>query len=1500
SMVLTTDDISDPSEVNFDSDDSMREMRTKKKKAVKKEPVKRGAKEGKKDKATPPKRKRDSDVKNKSSSGGGGGGGGQTVDSDEDDEQRGLVQDYDEDNLLNIEVPPAPKHCMTETSERLLITDITVENFKSYYGVRKIGPFHQSFTAIIGPNGSGKSNVIDALLFVFGYKASKIRSKKVSVLIHSSAGKDDLPSCSVTISFQKIKDRPDGTYDVMPRSGFNVSRTAYRNNSSEYRMDGQKKSFKEVAVRLKEVGIDLIHNRFLILQGEVEQIAMMKPKSVNGTEDGMLEYLEDIIGSSRYKMPIEKIAAKLDKLQEERTTQIAKVNMAMREKEELDEPVQTTLAYLQLQNEEAALKCKRILRQKYCAEDQVAKKEPERTAAEEDLAKVAAELAEVKELLKTKREKGDGMTKELEGLQASIHKTNNELEVLVQKDKKRLNDLDRLKGDMKKLEKDLKKEQDKLDEVTNAPEEAKAKMERLTEDLDKYKEELVKAQETYDEQMPKYTNKTAPDRERKIKLEEEYADIAARLADAQAKCKVEEANLGNLVEDYEKKRAKVAEMEKTLAEIEEKVEKDNEARERIRPEITTKEDERRAMIEERKTIDERLDEIRRRMAELAPHLHNQQHQEAQQRRATSRITDAFENAVKNGQMNGYIGRLGDLGSIDKKYDRAISANYGGPLDMYLVENAKTTQEGIALLKKLGLRTNFLSLDRQQRYLPAIKKIEAEKDGGGVAPRLFNQIDCDDKYKPAFFFAVNSAYVADTMDAAAALYKQNQSRGVKENVVTLDGCMVTYKGTFIGGGKAAEGKMGTAKVVRRESDVKAEEAAAKKSEEANRENRALDDEMRELVRRKRDVQIAFERVEDRLKILKEQALKMDQVIKTAEERVRVMAEQRDARVKDMEASKVDEKELHEKRTEIDRLKKERDAAADESKAFKARIKKIDNEMAAVYDRIVKPHETAVTTTRDAIETAEKEVGKQQAVINGAGRNIGKQQQRVSDLEKDLQTKREKADELTKDEEVFVESRDAKREALVEFERRKGETEEQLKEIRGSTGELDTKEVNLTKETKERTEVLDKIKDKIDRLKLCVKDADDQMSKLSLNNITELLFDIPEDMRGARTARRFLLDGESDSDLDDYEEFMSNSPAKKKELKEKKKRRDQSPQNKKRKVNDSDDDSDEEERAVKKEEQASGRGLEEMMERAAIAAASTEDDEPMEEETAKQRAEDVKQAMTSQEKQKIRDEMLKSGQMPTWSRKHIMKLKDDEIKLDLDTIEKRLVSMKRELQAHVLEDFKKKVDKLRSESALMAIIKQKCFLHREKLDLFKKQRLGEFMTGFTKIASSLRELYQMITLGGDASLELKDIIDPFLEGVIFMVRPPKKSWKQIENLSGGEKTLSSLALVFALHTYRPTPLYVMDEIDAALDFRNVSIIGHYIKERTKNAQFIIISLRNNMFELADRLVGIFKTHDCTRNVVVDPKRVMEEAALLPASTAQDRVRALMAANRIQTNQ
>ena len=159
-------------------------------------------------------------------------------------------------------------------------------------------------------------------------------------------------------------------------------------------------------------------------------------------------------------------------------------------------------------------------------------------------------------------------------------------------------------------------------------------------------------------------------------------------------------------------------------------------------------------------------------------------------------------------------------------------------------------------------------------------------------------------------------------------------------------------------------------------------------------------------------------------------------------------------------------------------------------------------------------------------------------------------------------------------------------------------------------------------------------------------------------------------------------------------------------------------------------------------------------------------------------------------------------------------------------------------------------------------------RKEYEELQRRRLDEFMNGFNTISLKLKEMYQMITLGGDAELELVDTLDPFSEGILFSVRPPKKSWKNIANLSGGEKTLSSLSLVFALHHYKPTPLYVMDEIDAALDFKNVSIVGNYIKDRTKNAQFVIISLRNQCFELADRLVGVYKTDNTTKTVAINP--------------------------------
>lgn len=104
------------------------------------------------------------------------------------------------------------------------------------------------------------------MLFVFGYRATKLRCKKLSVLLHNSENYSNIQSCTVAVHFCEIIDRPGKDYEIVPGSQFVVARTANKDNSSFYEINGKKVQFKEVAKLLKHHGIDLDTNRFLILQ----------------------------------------------------------------------------------------------------------------------------------------------------------------------------------------------------------------------------------------------------------------------------------------------------------------------------------------------------------------------------------------------------------------------------------------------------------------------------------------------------------------------------------------------------------------------------------------------------------------------------------------------------------------------------------------------------------------------------------------------------------------------------------------------------------------------------------------------------------------------------------------------------------------------------------------------------------------------------------------------------------------------------------------------------------------------------------------------------------------------------------------------------------------------------------------------------------------------------------------------------------------------------------
>lgn len=117
------------------------------------------------------------------------------------------IMDKPMDIVLKSRTMVLPQVEDTTPKPRLVITYLILNNFKSYAGRQEVGPFHASFSSVVGPNGSGKSNVIDSLLFVFGFRASKMRQGKLSALIHSSAQYPNLDSCEVAVHFQEVLDQ---------------------------------------------------------------------------------------------------------------------------------------------------------------------------------------------------------------------------------------------------------------------------------------------------------------------------------------------------------------------------------------------------------------------------------------------------------------------------------------------------------------------------------------------------------------------------------------------------------------------------------------------------------------------------------------------------------------------------------------------------------------------------------------------------------------------------------------------------------------------------------------------------------------------------------------------------------------------------------------------------------------------------------------------------------------------------------------------------------------------------------------------------------------------------------------------------------------------------------------------------------------------------------------------------------------------------------------------
>ncbi|VDD88634.1 unnamed protein product [Enterobius vermicularis] len=1252
-------------------------------------------------------------------------------------------------DLLNMEIPPMPEPVMSSdgSGQRLMIESIEVENFKSYYGRQVIGPFHQNFTSIIGPNGSGKSNVIDSLLFVFGYRAAKLRSAKLSVLIHSSASHENLQSCSVAVNFQKIIDLQDGGFKVVPGSQFKVSRTAYKDNSSKYFYNGKAMQFKDVAKLLRQVGIDLIHNRFLILQGEVEQIAMMKPKSQTENDYGMLEYLEDIIGSSRLKVPLEKLSVKIEELQEARTSQLVKVKYAEKEKDSAEQPVIELMAEIRTDNAIVLAKNQLYSVDEWNATRNLQKQEQEKETLVGEFEEVKARQKEVAAAQKEKKQDNLKLQRAYEAAQKNFEHLKSKISEMEQAAKKRKIEKIRLQEKVKKLSDEMKKEEKKISDLEKVPENALKKIEEFRETLSGIEEVIAGKQAEVDKYMAVFEEETVDFQNKKKASEEKLGKLIVREDEACSKLTLAQEALQLLRMEEEKERTKVANLQTSLNDAVELLQTKKKDFENVSKAIPNLE-------EQLKSRKAELAEVRRKepaCVEAVRNLRNKYERKKQTVEAfksQNNLLNRLMREKKSGKIPGIFGRLGDLGAIDQKYDVAISTTCGA-LDYIVVDTIDTAQQCVDFLKKenLGIAT-FIALDKQAHLRRYMEKPASTPE---QVPRLFDLIRvADPNVLPAFYYALRETLVANDITTATRIGLEGAKR---HRVVTLKGEVVEASGLMAGGGRAEKrGRIG--------QNIKVDTSKVS-SNEMDELEKQLTDKQEELT----DLRRTLQQVESRLNSLQADYDRLKRTSGSLENEIGPLEQKVEALKRNLEEQKekaknaaVDDAAVQEAKATVARLSEERDTATEAADEVRQSVAEFTDRIQEVYDRVVGQASKDLNELKTRKETASKGISKEQAALNNAQRNMNKSKARKIDLESDYNEAENALVQLENDESNFSEEVSSVEEDKKAAEEKMLEAETVLEEARARNVELDGEDVELkkkfddyTRNLKEQDHALELAKSKLSSIK---------------NKIGDL--DIP----------------------------------------------------------------------VQKEA------------------------------------------------------IVQSSELPRYTQEEVEHFDTEEIGFNIRNLEKRKVA--KGINMNDLSEYLTKLDRYDHEMDILNTISLNRDRHRQLYQKLRKQRMTEFMEGFTQIGVLLKEMYQMITLGGNASLDLVDSLDPFSEGVSFgyvastseSVRPPKKSWKQISNLSGGEKTLASLALVFALHHYRPTPLYIMDEIDAALDFRNVSIIGHYVKERTKNAQFIIISLRNNMFELADRLIGIYKTFDCTKNVSIDPHAVKKKMLLCRSVVEESR--------------
>lgn len=1120
------------------------------------------------------------------------------------------------------------------------------------------------------------------MLFVFGYRAQKLRSKKLSVVLHKSSAFPNINSSTVAVHFKQILDKENNVIEHIPNTDIVVSRTVFKDNSSHYSIDGKKVHFKEVAALLKGHGIDLDHNRFLILQGEVESIAMMKPTGKNDNESGLLEYLEDIIGTARYKQPLIKITDRVEILNEERTEKINRCKIAEREMKDLQNPKNEAVQYLKLENELEKNKSLCIQKNILITNRQITEFTTDLEAStnilkkhDEEMTILVQERKEKEAIVKAENKKTETLRKEKETSETKIKNTENEqiqIQALLESSNK----------ERKQFAVQVKKETEKLEDLKKLPGKNTVEINECETKILKLTKQKIDFENQLAQNLLSLQDETKPLIDKKENLQTKLIDLKKCVDESKSELDIVTSELSICNHNEITERRKLESMKNSIKDSYQTLNEKKEKLDSLNVEIPGINQEIIESQEKVKILQNEEIEFQRKVGNLRGTI-EESVRTMQQTKSRGHVLDSLMKEKNNGNIPGILGRLGDLGGIDERYDVAISTACGR-LDNIIVDTVNTAQACIEHLKKYDVgRASFVALEKVSHlHRQSQQRIQTPEN----VPRLFDLVRVEDeRVYAAFYFALRDTLVSNDLEQGTRI-----AYGAKRfRVVTLNGDLIETSGTMSGGGKnKCRGRMGQ-QVTTKTSVSVGTPKSNRDVENLQRQAEELQNKLNYNQQQQGELERQIEQLKNSLRLKNAEIKKLTMEVKSLSDQLPRIQEQVDRQQERADRIRSDPEKVRELEEKIEEKKTEFEKSTKAAEKITTQVDHITTQINEITGSKVKDFQNKIASLTKQIDKLTANVNKLKVEITTSERNVKKSEDKIVNIQAEIKTA----------EKCILENVEKRKECVKQIEELKVRFEELIEELR---------------------------------------EAQSGYSDI-LKQITEI-----EKKENQRKLKRLELEQicqSVDKKLSDEKNLLPR----------------------------------------------------------------------------------LKNKLIPLKLRKLPDEELET--LKTYTEEELDTYTIDDIEYKRLHFEEKLGSNKPNLG--VIEEFFEKTKIYIQRVNILEEVTKKRNDMKDLLDKVKKNRYTEFMNGFQIITKKLKEMYQMITLGGDAELELVDSMNPFNEGVVFSVRPPKKSWKMISNLSGGEKTLSSLALVFALHYYKPSPLYVMDEIDAALDFKNVSIVAYYIR-------------------------------------------------------------------------